>query len=175
MQINATLVKGKARVQFGANKVKPGSFNLIAPFLASSCVWLTSPPVFQNQYNLARAQQSYKSLVQIHEKNGECAAVKLWFRWGSLGWEESVNSSQVGTHHLKRMDKQAAPLCTEDMSLGQSILFLWSIYPFSGPTGDASSSLWATSFFCGSSDKYFSALLQERLYSGVTGFFPSVI
>ncbi|NXS57992.1 UB2Q2 enzyme, partial [Brachypteracias leptosomus] len=43
MQINATLVKGKARVQFGANK---------------------------NQYNLARAQQSYKSLVQIHEKNG---------------------------------------------------------------------------------------------------------
>lgn len=26
----------------------------------------------QNQYNLARAQQSYKSLVQIHEKNGEC-------------------------------------------------------------------------------------------------------
>ncbi|XP_061773646.1 ubiquitin-conjugating enzyme E2 Q2-like isoform X4 [Nerophis ophidion] len=43
MQINATLVKGKARVQFGANK---------------------------KQYNLARAQQSYKSLVQIHEKNG---------------------------------------------------------------------------------------------------------
>ncbi|KAG5273723.1 hypothetical protein AALO_G00154750 [Alosa alosa] len=43
MQINATLVKGKARIQFGANK---------------------------NQYNLARAQQSYKSLVQIHEKNG---------------------------------------------------------------------------------------------------------
>ncbi|CAG03170.1 unnamed protein product [Tetraodon nigroviridis] len=44
MQINATLVKGKARVQFGANK---------------------------NQYSLARAQQAYKSLVQIHEKNGE--------------------------------------------------------------------------------------------------------
>ncbi|CAI9157809.1 unnamed protein product [Rangifer tarandus platyrhynchus] len=43
MQINATLVKGKARVQFGANK---------------------------NQYNLARAQQSYNSIVQIHEKNG---------------------------------------------------------------------------------------------------------
>uniref|UniRef100_A0A8D0B9C4 Ubiquitin conjugating enzyme E2 Q2 n=1 Tax=Salvator merianae TaxID=96440 RepID=A0A8D0B9C4_SALMN len=43
MQINATLVKGKARVQFGANK---------------------------NQYNMARAQQSYKSLVQLHEKNG---------------------------------------------------------------------------------------------------------
>ncbi|KAM6149560.1 ubiquitin-conjugating enzyme E2 Q2 [Erethizon dorsatum] len=43
MQINATLVKGKARVQFGANK---------------------------SQYNLARAQQSYNSIVQIHEKNG---------------------------------------------------------------------------------------------------------
>uniref|UniRef100_A0A670ZP54 UBC core domain-containing protein n=1 Tax=Pseudonaja textilis TaxID=8673 RepID=A0A670ZP54_PSETE len=42
MQISATLVKGKARVQFGANK---------------------------NQYSLTRAQQSYKSLVQIHEKN----------------------------------------------------------------------------------------------------------
>ncbi|NXM04360.1 UB2Q2 enzyme, partial [Tyrannus savana] len=50
MQINATLVKGKARVQFGANK---------------------------NQYNLARAQQSYKSLVQIHEKNGMYMLVTL--------------------------------------------------------------------------------------------------
>lgn len=26
---------------------------------------------FQGQYSLARAQQSFKSLVQIHEKNGE--------------------------------------------------------------------------------------------------------
>nr|CAG4635534.1 EOG090X0867 [Artemia franciscana] len=43
MQIAATLVKGKARIQFGPNK---------------------------NQYSLARAQQSFKSLVQIHEKNG---------------------------------------------------------------------------------------------------------
>lgn len=43
MQISATLVKGKARIQFGANK---------------------------SQYSLSRAQQSYKSLVQIHEKNG---------------------------------------------------------------------------------------------------------
>lgn len=25
----------------------------------------------QNQYSLTRAQQSYKSLVQIHEKNGK--------------------------------------------------------------------------------------------------------
>ncbi|KAF1473368.1 Ubiquitin-conjugating enzyme E2 Q2, partial [Eudyptes chrysocome] len=51
MQINATLVKGKARVHFGANK---------------------------NQYNLARAQQSYKSLVQIHEKNGTYV-LAAWF------------------------------------------------------------------------------------------------
>ncbi|XP_023015798.1 ubiquitin-conjugating enzyme E2 Q2 [Leptinotarsa decemlineata] len=47
MQISATLVKGKARIQFGAPKV---------------CT--------QGQYSLARAQQSFKSLVQIHEKNG---------------------------------------------------------------------------------------------------------
>lgn len=42
-QIAATLVKGKARIQFGASK---------------------------NQYSLVRAQHSFKSLVQIHEKNG---------------------------------------------------------------------------------------------------------
>ncbi|CAG9566252.1 unnamed protein product [Danaus chrysippus] len=47
MQIAATLVKGKARIQFGASKV-----------------------VSQTQYSLARAQQSFKCLVQIHEKNG---------------------------------------------------------------------------------------------------------
>lgn len=47
MQIAATLVKGKARIQFGAAKVRDKS-----------------------QYSLARAQQSFKSLVQIHEKNG---------------------------------------------------------------------------------------------------------
>ncbi|XP_076443773.1 ubiquitin-conjugating enzyme E2 Q1-like [Babylonia areolata] len=43
LQIAATLVKGKARIQFGATKT---------------------------QYSLARAQQSFRSLVQIHEKNG---------------------------------------------------------------------------------------------------------
>ncbi|KAK8723370.1 hypothetical protein OTU49_011680 [Cherax quadricarinatus] len=48
MQIAATLVKGKARIQFGANKAGKVS----------------------GQYSLARAQQSFKSLVQIHEKNG---------------------------------------------------------------------------------------------------------
>lgn len=52
MQISATLVKGKARIQFqgsgGTGKVCGG----------------------QGQYSLARAQQSFRSLVQIHEKNG---------------------------------------------------------------------------------------------------------
>ena len=43
LQIAATLVKGKARIQFGATR---------------------------SQYSLVRAQQSYKALVQIHEKNG---------------------------------------------------------------------------------------------------------
>ncbi|KAI5695766.1 hypothetical protein M8J76_001233 [Diaphorina citri] len=47
MQIAATLVKGKARIQFGAPKT-----------------------VNQSPYSLAKAQQSFKSLVQIHEKSG---------------------------------------------------------------------------------------------------------
>lgn len=55
MQISATLVKGKARIQFGA-KVCP-----------------------QGQYSLARAQQSFKSLVQIHEKNGMSYLTNLHF------------------------------------------------------------------------------------------------
>ncbi|XP_031574132.1 ubiquitin-conjugating enzyme E2 Q2-like [Actinia tenebrosa] len=45
VQITATLVKGKARINFQDSK-KPGV------------------------YSLVRAQQSFKSLVQIHEKNG---------------------------------------------------------------------------------------------------------
>merc|ERR1712083_920374 len=43
MQIAATLVKGRARIKFDAPK---------------------------GTYSLARAQQSFKSLVHIHEKNG---------------------------------------------------------------------------------------------------------
>ncbi|XP_065221622.1 ubiquitin-conjugating enzyme E2 Q2 [Planococcus citri] len=45
IQIAATLVKGKARIQFGSTKLS-------------------------NQNSLARAQQSFNSLVQIHEKSG---------------------------------------------------------------------------------------------------------
>nr|CAI5859815.1 unnamed protein product [Callosobruchus analis] len=51
MQISATLVKGKARIQFGG--------------AAKVC------SQHGGQYSLARAQQSFKSLVQIHEKNGK--------------------------------------------------------------------------------------------------------
>ncbi|KAL1453694.1 hypothetical protein WDU94_010014 [Cyamophila willieti] len=47
MQIAATLVKGRARIQFGTQKT-----------------------VSQSTYSLAKAQQSFKSLVQIHEKSG---------------------------------------------------------------------------------------------------------
>lgn len=47
MQISATLVKGKARIHFGPQKYH-----------------------IQGSYSLAKAQQSYKSLVQIHEKKG---------------------------------------------------------------------------------------------------------
>ncbi|CAA9997161.1 unnamed protein product [Nesidiocoris tenuis] len=49
MQIAATLVKGKARIQFSTAKSTMSN---------------------HGQYSLARAQQSFKSLVQIHEKNG---------------------------------------------------------------------------------------------------------
>jgi len=49
MQIAATLVKGKARIQFANSSSKSAS---------------------NSQYSLARAQQSFKSLVQIHEKGG---------------------------------------------------------------------------------------------------------
>ena len=63
MQLSATLVKGKARIKFDAPKVNfhhiqkdPWKFYL--------------EYFFQGTYNLARAQQSFRSLVHIHEKNG---------------------------------------------------------------------------------------------------------
>ncbi|KAM7284272.1 hypothetical protein ISCGN_001369 [Ixodes scapularis] len=54
LQIAATLVKGKARIQFSGNKVGSGG----------------QAGAGRGQYSLARAQQSFKSLVQIHEKSG---------------------------------------------------------------------------------------------------------
>lgn len=49
-------------------------------------------------------------------------------------------SSQAGTHPLKRMDKELRPLCTGNMSLGQSILFSSEyVPPLSDSTGDISS------------------------------------
>lgn len=81
MQISATLVKGKARIQFqgsgGAGKVCGG----------------------QGQYSLARAQQSFKSLVQIHEKNGKNLFVLYCVNYCNkyfVFW-------QVGSHLQKRM------------------------------------------------------------------------
>ncbi|EHB07293.1 Ubiquitin-conjugating enzyme E2 Q1 [Heterocephalus glaber] len=96
MQISATLVKGKARVQFGANKVRslgqwgelersvvwatsgqgcpgePGGQGpgLVLPEERSRALEPQASSALQSQYSLTRAQQSYKSLVQIHEKNG---------------------------------------------------------------------------------------------------------
>ena len=55
-QIAATLVKGKARITFGA----------------------------KSQYSLARAQASFKSLVAIHEKNGKivgCGSSLVKKKW----------------------------------------------------------------------------------------------
>lgn len=66
----------------------------------------------QGQYSLARAQQSFKSLVQIHEKNGkQKIAVKFLIKQ-----KQNVKSSfhpiricfiQVGSHHRKRTDNAA--------------------------------------------------------------------
>ena len=78
MQIAATLVKGKARIQFGATKV-----------------------VSQSQYSLARAQQSFKCLVQIHEKNGEMIlnllVACLGFAQVQLSNEETDISTEIFT------------------------------------------------------------------------------
>lgn len=54
---------------------------------------------FQNQYNLARAQQSYKSLVQIHEKNGMYILVTLF-----------LSAQQPGSWYLATV-KLAVPEC----------------------------------------------------------------
>ena len=80
MQIAATLVKGKARIKFDAPKVTSvgqHSFDLL--FLNDH---------LQGTYSLARAQQSFKSLVHIHEKNGnEDQILKFQCVYDfSLGW-----------------------------------------------------------------------------------------
>lgn len=55
--------------------------NPLAPLNSPSCLLL-----MQNQYNLARAQQSYKSLVQIHEKNGESCPADGGLGGGQRSW-----------------------------------------------------------------------------------------
>lgn len=80
MQISATLVKGKARIQFGATKV---SCSVSSRVVCQQKKLLLSMFYSQGQYSLARAQQSFKSLVQIHEKNGELSGAEMisltWF------------------------------------------------------------------------------------------------
>lgn len=108
MQISATLVKGKARIQFqgsgGAGKVCGG----------------------QGQYSLARAQQSFKSLVQIHEKNGEDTLLILYqlpvFRvtCGRHFFLRFV-FPQVGLRLQRRMaNEQRLPNRTENMTRAYS-------------------------------------------------------
>ncbi len=77
MQIAATLVKGKARIQFGGS-------SQVRFFLDQSSLDSKNPNTvnvinvsvlfyfFQGHYSFARAQQSFVSLTQIHEKSGNC-------------------------------------------------------------------------------------------------------
>ena len=74
MQLSATLVKGKARIKFDAPKV---SFFLQFFFLGA----IVKIFFFQGTYNLARAQQSFRSLVHIHEKNGKSFEKRLFELW----------------------------------------------------------------------------------------------
>lgn len=77
MQIAATLVKGKARILFGSQtKVSGFHFRAVSEETAdeelhTKCFVFLLQVLSQGQYSLARAQQSFKSLVQIHEKNGK--------------------------------------------------------------------------------------------------------
>lgn len=77
MQIAATLVKGKARILFGSQtKVSGFHFRAVSEETADEelhikCFVFLLQVLSQGQYSLARAQQSFKSLVQIHEKNGK--------------------------------------------------------------------------------------------------------
>lgn len=64
LQISATLVKGKARICFNGNRVSQ-----FMPHKHSNISNVTHT-FLQGQYSLARAQQSFRSLVQIHEKSG---------------------------------------------------------------------------------------------------------
>ena len=93
MQLSATLVKGKARIKFDAPKVrtpihvnvhltallnrlvekKKDKMHFICLRPCSGCVFMS----LQGTYTLARAQQSFRSLVHIHEKNGELVKI-LW-------------------------------------------------------------------------------------------------
>lgn len=144
-------------------------------------------PLFfsQNQYNLARAQQSYKSLVQIHEKNGKFTCMRASEArqcGGSLDQSLLAPSlslspclpTQAGTHHPRRTDKEPPSLCTVNTPMGQSILFSNGLFPvLSDQSRDASFlNSWKPFFFfffpLWLIKRYSSALLPEGLYYGVT-------
>lgn len=65
LQISATLVKGKARISWSGNKVGLDVWFLV---YFTNILYIS---ILKSQYSLTRAQQSFKSLVQIHEKSGE--------------------------------------------------------------------------------------------------------
>ena len=80
MQLSATLVKGKARIKFDAPKVSCKNLLDSSPRSSKYCIECITllnnnfkhfAFIFQGTYNLARAQQSFRSLVHIHEKNGK--------------------------------------------------------------------------------------------------------
>ena len=64
LQIQATLVKGKARIVFSHVKVSEKSFGQISVHALINLKQGES-------YTLAKAQHAYKSLVKIHEKSGK--------------------------------------------------------------------------------------------------------
>lgn len=128
MQIAATLVKGKARIQFTLPKVSlyfKCSWHFIwglphhwflrrlcaflsihSSFILSYWSWLFYLLYFQSQYSLAKAQQSFKSLVQIHEKNG--IVLLLMFLFTHLLLECVFNillpfCLQAGSLHQRKM------------------------------------------------------------------------
>lgn len=71
MQLSATLVKGKARIKFDAPRVRIAHFD---PFQWEYTIISLA---FQGTYSLARAQQSFRSLVHIHEKNGKSYSLTI--------------------------------------------------------------------------------------------------
>jgi ubiquitin-conjugating enzyme E2 Q len=65
MQLGATLVKGKAEINFGGTKVSHTTQTTTGSVLTFKYSF------FQDMYSLDRARASYRSLVTIHGQKGE--------------------------------------------------------------------------------------------------------